>query len=460
MPSTPNPFVPKSSATGIHWPALPNPTNALLLALQYQLEQSQWWTPAQLQTHQLQQLQSLIDHAKQTVPFYQQTLQTIPDLEVHPLTLETFATLPLLQRDDLQSQNKPFRSTALPKDHLPVNAARTSGSTGKPVDILNTQITELFYRALNLRNHLWHRRNILSKLAVIRIQTRTAQPNPPTQSEWVEAFPSGPALEFDSGQPIRAQFDWLQQQQPDYLLTYPSNLRALVQHSQAQKIPLLTLRGLSTFGELVTPELRQLARETWGLPIIDVYSSKEAGIIALQCPEHDRYHIQSESVLVEVLDDSNQPCQPGEIGRVVLTPLHNYATPLIRYDIGDYAEVGCSCPCGRGLPVLNRIYGRQRNMMVLPSGEKQWPGFILSAWAKLGPIQQMQAIQQSLTQIEIKIVVTRPLTEDETEQLHHKIAGDFGDWFEISFRFVKDISRSTGGKYEDFICKVDESVMS
>jgi phenylacetate-CoA ligase len=347
MPSTPNPFVPKSSATGIHWPALPNPTNALLLALQYQLEQSQWWTPAQLQTHQLQQLQALIDHAKQTVPFYQQTLKTIPALEANPLTLETFQTLPLLQRDDLQSQNKTFRSsTALPKDHLPVNAARTSGSTGKPVDILNTQITELFYRGLNLRNHLWHQRDLLGKLAVIRIQTHPSQPNPPTQSEWVEAFPSGPALEFDSGQPIRAQFDWLQQQQPDYLLTYPSNLKALAQHSQAQNIPLPNLRGLSTFGELVTPELRQLVREIWGLPIIDVYSSKEAGIIALQCPEHDRYHIQSESVLVEVLDDSNQPCQPGEIGRVVLTPLHNYATPLIRYDIGDRAEVGSPCPCG------------------------------------------------------------------------------------------------------------------
>jgi phenylacetate-CoA ligase len=460
MPSIPNPFIPKSAATGIHWPALPTPTHSLLLALQYQLEQSQWWTPAQLQAQQLQQLQFLINHAKQTVPFYRHLLQTVPDLETTPLTLETFQTLPLLKRDDLQRHNKSFRSTSLPKDHLPVSAARTSGSTGKPVDILNTQITELFYRALNLRNHLWHQKDFFGKLAVIRIQSNTDQSNLFKHLEWAEAFPSGPALEFDSAQPIRAQFAWLGQQQPDYLLTYPSNLKALVQYSQAQNASLPSLRGLSTFGELVTPELRQLVRKIWGLPITDVYSSKEAGIIALQCPEYDRYHIQSESVLVEILNDSNQPCQPGEIGRVVLTPLHNFATPLIRYDIGDRAEVGCPCPCGRGLPVLNRIYGRQRNMMVLPSGEKQWPGFILSAWAKLGPIRQMQAIQKSPTQIEIKMVVTHPLTEDETEQLHRKISGDFGDWFEISFRFVDDIPRSKGGKYEDFVCEVDASVMS
>jgi phenylacetate-CoA ligase len=458
MPSTPNPFIPKSAATGIQWPALPNPTNALLLALQYQLEQSQWWNPAQLQTHQLRQIQALLNHAKQTVPFYGQFLQTLPNLETDPLTLETFQTLPLLKRDDLQNHNKTLLSTALSKDHLPVNAARTSGSTGKPVDILNTQITELFYRALNLRNHLWHRRDFHSKLAAIRLQTHTPRANPPTQCEWAEAFSSGPALEFDSGQPISTQFDWLQQEQPNYLLTYPSNLKAIVQYSQSQNTPLPSLRGLSTFGELVTPEMRQLVREIWGLPIIDVYSSKEAGIIALQCPEHEHYHIQSESVLVEILDDLNQPCQPGEIGKVILTPLHNYATPLIRYEIGDYAEVGSPCACGRGLPVLKRIYGRQRNMMVLPSGEKQWPGFILSAWAKMGPIRQIQAIQKNRSQIEIKMVALRPLTEDEIEQLHRKITADFGGYFQISLRYVDDIPRSKGGKYEDFICEVDQSV--
>jgi phenylacetate-CoA ligase len=458
MPSEPTPFIPKSAATGIHWPALPNPTNAMLLALQYQLEQSQWWTPAQLQNHQFQQLQILLNHAKQTVPFYRQTLQTIPNLEATPLTLETFQTLPLLKRDDLQRQNRTFRSTALPKDHLPVNAARTSGSTGKPVEILNTQITELFYRALNLRNHLWHRRDFLAKLAVIRIQPNTAQTDNPKQLEWAEVFPSGPALEFDSGQPIPKQFDWLRQKRPDYLLTYPSNLRALVEYSQAQNIPLPTLQGLSTFGELVAPELRQLVREIWGLPIVDVYSSKEAGIIALQCPEHEHYHIQSESVFVEILNDSNQPCHPGEIGKVVLTPLHNYATPLLRYDIGDYAEVGFPCPCGRGLPVLKRIYGRVRNMMVLSSGEKRWPGFILSSWAKMGPIRQMQAIQKNRSEMEIRMVVTRPLTEDETEQLHQKITADFENQFQVLFRYVDDIPRSQGGKYEDFICEVDRAV--
>ena len=44
--------------------------------------------------------------------------------------------------------------------------------------------------------------------------------------------------------------------------------------------------------------------------------------------------------------------------------------PLLRYEIGDYAEVGPTCDCGRTLPVLTRILGRDRNRLVMPNGER------------------------------------------------------------------------------------------
>ena len=89
-----------------------------------------------------------------------------------------------------------------------------------------------------------------------------------------------------------------------------------------------------------------------------MYTCQEAGYLALQCPDYPHFHVQSENVLLEVVDDVGQPCGPGEVGRVLITSLNNFATPLIRYELGDYAEVGAPCPCGRGLPVLKRIMGR------------------------------------------------------------------------------------------------------
>jgi phenylacetate-CoA ligase len=89
-----------------------------------------------------------------------------------------------------------------------------------------------------------------------------------------------------------------------------------------------------------------------------VYSSDEAGYIALQCPEGEHYHVQSESLLLEVLDAAGSACMPGQVGRVIVTTLNNFAMPLVRYDTGGDAEVGPPCACGRGLPVLRSLVER------------------------------------------------------------------------------------------------------
>ena len=83
--------------------------------------------------------------------------------------------------------------------------------------------------------------------------------------------------------------------------------------------------------------------------------------------------MQSECAFIEVLRPDNTPCEPGEVGKVVASSLSNFATPMLRYENGDMAEVGESCPCGRGLHVLKRIIGRVRNMAVLPNGERLMP---------------------------------------------------------------------------------------
>jgi phenylacetate-CoA ligase len=99
-------------------------------------------------------------------------------------------------------------------------------------------------------------------------------------------------------------------------------------------------------GEILEPGLRALCQRQWGVPARDNYSCTELATLALTCPEHDHLHIQAERVLLEILDDQNRPCAPGEVGRVVVTGLVNFATPLIRYEIGDRAVAGSPCPCG------------------------------------------------------------------------------------------------------------------
>ena len=149
---------------------------------------------------------------------------------------------------------------------------------------------------------------------------------------------------------IDAQIQWLQKHRIYYLLSYPSNIREMAKKCLEAGILLPDLGQVRTFGETVSDELRDLCRQAWNVEVKDMYSSMEIGYMALQCPDHEHYHVMSEGVLLEVLDDAGNPCKPGDIGRVVITDLHNFATPMIRYEILDYAQVGEPCPCGRGLP--------------------------------------------------------------------------------------------------------------
>ncbi len=368
-------------------------------------------------------------------------------------------------RADIQQFHAELVSCAVPDAHGPRSQLFTSGSTGRPVLVIGTGLTQLFWNCCTLRDHLWHRRAAGGSLAAIRSLPENAAgwPDGISAEDWGPAtrgiVNTGPGHTLNIHSTIDQQADWLLRRDPDYLLTYPSNLLALVQHSQAHGWRLPRLREARTFGELLEPRVREACRRAWDVPVVDMYSSQEVGYIALQCPDTENYHVQSENVLVEVLDPAGRACRPGEIGRVVVTALHNFATPLVRYDIGDYAEVGDACPCGRGLPVLRRVMGRQRNMAILPDGRRRWPAIELAGTddlAEFPPIHQFQLIQRTRHMMEMLLVTQRPLESHEEELLRGWITTALGHPFEILITYVADIPRGALGKFEDFRCEVVE----
>jgi phenylacetate-CoA ligase len=371
--------------------------------------------------------------------------------------------IPLLTRADIQAAQKNLLSAAVPDEHGPHSQLFTSGSTGKPVMIVGTAVTQLFWNACTLRDHLWHRRLSGASLAAIRSLPDDAArpPDGLVSPDWGPAthgiVNTGPSYTLNIHSTTQQQADWLLRRDPDYLLTYPSNVMALVQHFQQIGRRPGRLKEVRTFGELLEPHVRRACREFWGTPVVDMYSSQEVGYIALQCPKTENYHVQSENVLVEVLDEQGRLCAPGQIGRVVITALHNFAMPLIRYEIGDYAEVGEACACGRGLPTLRRIMGRQRNMAILPDGSRRWPAIELSGsdeLAEFPPIHQFQLIQRTRTEMEMLLVAHRHLTEREEQRLREWIDTAVGHAFDTKITYVDSIPRSATGKFEDFRCEV------
>lgn len=404
----------------------------------------------------MRQLAAVLEHAAKNVPFYRSSLAGM-NLKACA-TPEKWAELPILTRADIQAAGPQLRADAMPREHGVFHEVKTSGSTGQPIRAYGSDITAFFWNIFTLRGHLWHKHDLSKKLAAIRIYDDKIAPppygipvpgwGPATDVAWV----TGPSALLNlATSSTSQQVEWLLKQAPDYLLTHPSNLAALVRSIGPRSAVLPNLSEVWTISESLDPQVRRFVEDVWQVRIVDTYSSRECGYLAIQCPMADHYHVQAESVLVEILDDAGQPTRPGEIGRVVISTLHNFASPLLRYEIGDYAEVGPPCPCGRGLPTLNRIVGRQRNMLTLPNGEKRWPRCGYDQFMDIVPVRQLRLVQRTLQSIEAEIVVERPLSETESAALVQVIQDALGYPFAIRLIYVSDIPRGPGGKFEEFL---------
>jgi phenylacetate-CoA ligase len=423
-----------------------------LLAILYQLHDSERWDAARLRDAQQSQLEALFTHARQHVPFYSARL---PDAAPE-LGGAEWLRLPELTRSDLQGCRADLQARLVPTEHGRVAETRTSGSTGQPVSVLRTGLNQLLWEAFTLREHLWHKRDASLSKAVVRANGPPARPPEGRRFDgWGRPYDRlwrcGPAFALDMTTDPAAQAEWLRKTRPAYLLTYPTNLEALLDCFAERDAP--RMHQVICIGETTTADLQQRCKAILGAELVASYSSQELGYMALQCPDCGQYHVQSESVVLEVLAEDRTPCSPGKIGRVVVTDLHNFAMPLIRYAIGDYAEVGDPCSAGRGLPTLRRVLGRRRNMIVFPDGRRHWPLTGFHRFGDVAPIRQYQFVQHTRDHIEVRLVADRPLSKSQRDDLSQIILGSFGYPFRLSLRELEGpLPRSPGGKFEEFVC--------
>lgn len=446
--------VPRSDVPGVVWPAIGSDAAATVLAVQYQLDQSQWWTAERLQEAQMDQLGRLLRHAYANNTFWRKRLGEAGLNGSEPPTLQQLLALPSLGRADVQALGNALLCTDVPKDHGRVYAGETSGSTGRPVRFSGTELTQFFWRAFALREHRWHRRDFSGTLAGIR-KNLTESESPSWGAVTDGVFDTGRCHAYNLGEDLDAQLDWLKRVSPTYLISTAYNVYWLARRSRDRGVRLPGLREARCYGGTFPDDARAMVRDAWNAKLVDMYTAEEVGYIALQCPENDHYHVQSENLVVEILAADGRTCAPGEIGRVVVTTLHNFAMPLFRYELGDYAEAGEACACGRGLPVIRRILGRQRNIMVLPDGTRRWPSFPSEKWSHAARVDQLQLVQKAPDLIEARVVSSRDLAASERAGLAAALKECLDFPGRITVLEVADIPRSANFKFEDFVSEIE-----
>lgn len=455
-PSLSPPLIPQSVIPGLAWPAIPNPFECLVLGLLDQFQLYERLPASFLQAMQFSQLEQLVEHAVKHVPWYQRHYG--PELKRWRKRSDpaAYRRFPVLSRSTLQQAGTSLKSESVPKEHGQSRLVSSSGSTGSPVRVLQTELARGYDKALLLRHVLTHGMAPSSTAGVIR---KLYEPVPTATGSaaahgWLPGYISGPLVQLDISASLAEQAEWLLREKPAHLLSLSNNLGELARYCSEAGIAMPFLKAARGFGEPVTDIIRTRVREAFDVPVIDEYSTIEAGPIAFECPEQGNLHVCSETVYVEVLDEKGRACRPGHVGRVVVSVLHNFAMPLLRYELGDLAEVGAPCACGRGSPVLRRVLGRSRGLFTYPDGSRRQPNMSSLVNQEVLPIRQYKVVQTHVDRVRVTLVTPSSPSAQTRDALIAAVRRDLGYDFEVQLEFVDHIPRAESGKYEVIMSEV------
>lgn len=440
---------------GVVWPRMYSGPNLVLMALLAELDRTTWLDPDVIERAQFEQLRLIIAHHMANSPQFGARMIAAGLTAADIVDPASFRKLPPIKRLDIQQAGDSFYSKYIPQSHGQPGETRTSGSTGEPVKIRKTQIDALYWTAHAIRDHMWARRDFRHKLLSIRADIFKYVEHPHWGNPIADIWQTGVSIGMPSTMDIRGQLKLIKEFQPGILIIYPNNLNFILDEIEEDGGDFSYIKHVKTIGETVHPWQRDKTQRVLGLKIEDNYSSNEMGCMAIQCPDTDNYHVMAETAIIEILNDADHPCAPGEVGRVVVTDLHNHASPLIRYDIGDWAEAGERCSCGRGLPTIRRFVGREHSILTRPDGTRIWPIFYGIRMNDIAPVRQYQFRQKTLTSMEFRCFTEEPLTFDQREGLIALVQDALGYPYELDLIEYRQPLPTTGrGKFQEFIREI------
>lgn len=417
------------------------------------LERSQWWEPARLQALQQKGLVRMLTHAWQQAPAYRERLAPLFAAGETP-DLSKWDDIPVLTRKEAQANTESFYAKQVPDQAGATFDQQTSGSTGMPLQHRTSALQGVASQAAAVRCLDWYKIDPNKSCAMFSTALPGASdlPDGTTQREWQRGFPDGVGYWLDHKLTNSAQkLAWLQRKPTDYLATTPNTALGIVMEADNSQSELPRYEALMLGGEMLRSRTEAILRKRISDTLINNYGSEECGRMAVCCPEFNQMHIHEEFCFVEVLDDNNRAVEPGQTGRVVVTSFYNFAMPLIRYAIGDYATVAAKpCSCGRSSKALSRIAGRERHLFRFADGTSFWPSLRIEEFQAIVPFQQWQLVQDRLDHLSVCLILPDIDLVFDRQAFGAAICKAFQQQIDVDITMVRNIPRDQSGKFEEF----------
>jgi phenylacetate-CoA ligase len=411
----------------------------------------QWATSDHWERIQFLRLKNIVSEARNRVPYYENRL---PDPNGVRTLDELLRAIPLLSKAEVRNDPQQFHNHAMRT--MRTVAFRTSGTTGAPLEILQSVDAHSIAWAAMDRFWRWagvrHGDRRLS-FTGNRIITRENSTGPFGQYDWannrmlMSVYHLGTAT-------VDTYLDEIARFKPAFIDGYPSAISFCAKRA-IETDRVIPVQACFPTAETLFPEQRAFIERGFQTRVFNQYGSAEGLAVVVECPA-GALHVSPEVGIVEILDADGEPALPGEVGELVLTTLNNAAMPLLRYRIGDRARaVGpkTNCMCGRSMPVVGEIIGRQDDVVVTPDGRRiGMLSFNVFKWTT--GIQESQIIQESLNRFSIKIVPGPLFTMDQADKAVRALKERVGEDVQVEVEIVDSLPRSVNGKLRAVISEV------
>jgi phenylacetate-CoA ligase len=385
------------------------------------LRRNTWLPTSELEKIQLKALRRILKYAYENVAFYHHRFDAAKIKPENIQSIEDMQRLPVLTKRDVQRNLDSLIARNVRMEMC--KKETTSGTTGTPLSIVAAKTASSIMGANKLRHQVENGSSLLRDKYVLLLPVKGLA------SAYSRRTYLGGLLArlgflrrrlMDAQEPVEDVMAKLRCFGPDVIDSLPSFFLLLMKEMKKGRHELRPQR-IFTSGELLDARSRALIKSAFQVDVIDVYGCTEASNIAWECPEHTGYHTNIDLIVPEFVKEDAHVAV-GEAGKIVLTPLWNFAMPLIRYDIGDVGRQSSErCPCGRGLPLMEIIEGRYEDFIVLPSGRMISPYVTSRYFEHVEGIEEYKIIQQARNRINIQLV----LREKHNKSIFHCLEDTF-----------------------------------
>lgn len=366
---------------------------------------------------------------------------------------DDFSSLPVLTKEELR-QNYSQLVTA--KLRHTVSLIKTSGSTGEPLKLYRDKRVFGYTLASVYRAHRWHGLDIGAKEAMLWgipssfLKKMKMRGRDLLLNRFREA-----AYNLDP-QVLSRFYRDMQRKRPEYLYGYSSMAYEFALFLRENRLPAtdLRLKGVICSAESIHDYQREVMESVFGCRVISEYGAAETGIISYECPRGN-HHVSDDCILLEVVSDDGRCVRTGEVGMVTVTVLNSFASPIIRYQLGDFASLSDdSCGCGVNLSLLDRIIGRTSGVIVTPQGtcfHSIALYYIMKDYADhFGGVRQFRVRQTDINRLEFHIAAGNDFTPESQQWIERKAQEKFGSEMRIEFFVSERLERLPSGKLSDF----------